>query len=99
MAEAGPGSGTVIAVSEANNNAEEGGSDEVFTIGEPESEDFDIHASVCFSHRYFRKIPGTETAVCLTCQRANSKKGPRDVKKKDTFSIAGGSTAGKVLNG
>lgn len=81
-----------VDVSEANNNQSE--SMEDFTIGEPESEDFDIHASVCFSHRYFRKVPGTETAVCLTCQRANAKKGPRDVKKKDTFSTAGGSTAG-----
>ena len=47
MAEAGPGSGSgVIAVSEANNNANDGGSDEGFIMGEPESEDFDIHASV-----------------------------------------------------
>ena len=92
MAEGGQGSGTVKLVSEANNNE----SEEDFTIGEPESEEFDIHASVCYSHRYFKKIPGTETAVCLTCRRANARKGPRDIKKKDTFSTAGGSTAGNV---
>lgn len=91
MAEAGP---REIVVTEANNNTSE--DEDTWTIGEPESEDFDIHASVCFSHRYFKKITGTETAICLTCRRANNKKGPRDVKKKDTFSTAGGSTAGDV---
>ena len=96
MAEAGPKSGTVDLVSEANNNGSSTSAEEDFTIGEPESDDYDIHASVCFSHRYFKKIAGTETAVCLTCQRANALKGPRDIKKKDTFSTAGGSTAGNV---
>ena len=95
MAEAGPEN---IVITEANNNTSSSPeSEDDFTIGEPESEDFDIQASVCFSHRYFKKIAGTETAVCLTCRRANNKKGPRDIKKKDTFSTAGGSTAGNVL--
>ena len=94
MAESGPGGGTIDLVTEANNN--ESSAEEEFTIGEPESEDFDIHASVCYSHRYFKKISGTDTAVCLTCQRANALKGPRDIKKKDTFSTSGGSTAGNV---
>ena len=82
MAESGPGGGTIDLVTEANNN--ESAEDE-FTIGEPESDDFDIHASVCYSHHYFKKISGTDTAVCLTCQRANTRKGPRDIKKKDAF--------------
>ena len=88
-------------VSEANNNVSSAGVAEAlseFIIGEPESPDFDIQGSVCYTHRYFKKIAGTDTAVCLTCERFNAKRGAKDVKRKDMFSTAGGSTAGKVLN-
>ena len=67
-------------------------------IGEPpEITDIDIQGSVCYTHRYFKKIAGTDTAVCLTCQRFNAKRGAKDVKRKDTFSTAGGSTPGEFL--
>jgi len=87
----------VISVGNNNVPAAAATGDEVESdviIGDPEVADFDIHGSVCYTHRYFKKIAGTVTAVCLTCQRFNAKRGPKDVKRKDTFSTAGGSTAG-----
>ena len=97
MANQVPNFDVVEVVSVANNNdpaatgAEE---DPEFIIGEPEIADIDIQGSVCYTHRYFKKIAGTEIAVCMTCQRFNAKRGAKDVKRKDTFSTAGGSTAG-----
>ena len=104
MANPAPDNSDVIEVISVSNNnvpaaAATATRDEVesdFIIGEPEVADIDIHGSVCYTHRYFKKIAGTVTAVCLTCQSINAKRGPRDVKRKDTFSTAGGSTAGKV---
>jgi len=97
MANPAPDDSEVIeVVSVANNNvpAATGAEVESFIIGEPEVSEFDLHGSVCYTHRYFKKIAGTDTAVCLACQRFNAKRGARDVKRKDTFSTTGGSTAG-----
>ena len=85
-------------VSVANNNdpagtvAEEDPDPEVI-VGEPQIDtDTDIYGSVIYTHGYFKKVAGTDTAVCITCQQLNANGGP---KRKDTFSTAGGSTAGK----
>lgn len=84
-------------VSVANNNdpagtvAEEDLDPEVI-VGEPIDTDTDIYGSVIYTHGYFKKVAGTDTAVCITCQQLNANGGP---KRKDTFSTAGGSTAGK----
>ena len=103
MANNVPDSHVIEVVSVANNNVPAATGAEVVVdaevvIGEPpEITDIDIQGSVCYTHRYFKKIAGTDTAVCLTCQRFNAKRGAKDVKRKDTFSTAGGSTAGEFL--
>ena len=78
----------VEVVTQSNNNKSE------IVIGEPESDKFDIGASIVYSHRYFKKIEGTDTAVCLTCQKHNAGIGSKEPKRKDTFSAAGSSTSG-----
>ena len=98
-----PDSDVIEVVSVSNNNvpaATVAGVevDSEIVIGEPpEITDVDIQGSVCFTHRYFKKNAGTDTAVCLTCQRYNAKRDAKDVERKDTFSTAGGSTAGELL--
>ena len=79
----------VEVVTETNNNKSS-----KIVIGEPESDNFDIGASIVYSHRYFKKIEGTDTAVCLTCQKHNEGIGPKEPKRKETFSAAGSSTSG-----
>ena len=66
-------------------------------IGELSTPDYDVMDSVVYSHNYFEKSLDGLSAVCLTCQLINSKLGPRDVKKKESFSIQGSSTSGKLI--
>ena len=77
-----------LVVTESNNNTSD------LIIGEPESDKFDIAASIIYSHNYFKRVEGTETAICLTCQKYNEEIGSKGTKRRDTFSVAGSSTSG-----
>jgi len=87
MANNVPDSHVIEVVSVANNNVPAATGAEVVVdaevvIGEPpEITDIDIQGSVCYTHRYFKKIAGTDTAVCLTCQRFNAKREARCEEK------------------
>lgn len=61
-------------------------------IGQP-AEDYNIQASVVFSHNYFKKNEN-DTATCLTCEKMNETMKDKTMIRKAVFASSQGSTSG-----
>ena len=67
--------------------------DKEITIGQPDIEDYNCHASVAFSHNYFKKN-NNETATCLTCEKMNKSTKDKTMMRNAVLTTCQGSTSG-----